>query len=180
MLEGDAGDVKERDIDLSPDPRTGKDFKGTKSRIRALPGIGLADRRVQVVSLQGYTDNDTSVSEDFDLTNFELRAGFRYPGLARQLFTLVHRPCDASISQFGVNTDSHTSFSYDQFSQEFRFTGVVGNLEWMADLLYWKEDMDAVMNQQWWARETMDTDYWNSTYPHWYLPFLCTVPGDRD
>ena len=38
--------------------------------------------------------------------------------------------------------------------------------------------MDAVMNQQWWARETTDVDYWNSTISALVLPFLCAEPGD--
>jgi iron complex outermembrane receptor protein len=181
MLVGDQGKAKERDIDQSPDPRTGKDFKGTKvENTRLSLELDWQIGEVQVVSLTGYTDNDTSVSEDFDLTNFDLEEfDSGIPGFGSANFTPWYiGPIDANISQIGVNTDSQTDFDYDQLSQEFRFTGVVGDLEWMVDLLYWDEDMDAVMNQQWWARETTDTDYWNSTISALVLPFLCAVPGD--
>jgi outer membrane receptor protein involved in Fe transport len=176
MLQGAAGDVEEKDIDLSPNPNTGKDFQGTKienTRLSLELDWQLGD--IQLVSLSGYTDNDTSVEEDFDLTNFELES--LGPGSAR--FTPFYiGPPDAAQTQFGINTNSDTSFEYQQISQELRVTGVIGDLEWMADALYWNEDMDAVMNQQWWARESMDTDYWNSVLSATILAPICSTPGD--
>jgi iron complex outermembrane receptor protein len=181
MLVGNVADVKERDIDQSPDPRTGKDFKGTKvENTRLTLELDWQIGEVQVVSLSGYTDNDTSVSEDFDLTNFESeQLESPIPGFGSANFAPWYiGPVDASFSQYGASTDSQTSFSYDQYSQEFRFIGSVGDLEWMADVLYWKEDMDAVMNQQWWLREGSDEDFVNSTVTAFNIPFLCTDPGD--
>jgi iron complex outermembrane receptor protein len=177
MLVGDQSDVGEKDIDQSPNPYTGKDFKGTKiENTRLSLELDWQLGEIQMVSLTGYTDNDTSVEEDFDLSNFDLES--LGPGSAGTFFPFYVGPADAAQTQFGVNTNADTSFDYEQTSQEFRFTGVVGNLDWMADVLYWHEDMDAVMNQMWWARESMDTDYWNSVLAATALAPLCSFPGD--
>jgi iron complex outermembrane receptor protein len=176
MLTGDQGDVGESDLDMSPNPNTGKDFEGTKienTRLSLELDWQLGD--IQLVSLSGYTDNETSVEEDFDFTNFELESGG--PGSAN-FNPLYIGPPDAASTQFGLNTNSDTSFDYQQYSQEFRVSGVIGDLEWMADALYWREDMDSVMNQMWWARESLDTDYYDSILSATVLAELCTVPGD--
>jgi iron complex outermembrane receptor protein len=181
MLRGDVSDAKERDIDQSPNPNTGKDFQGTKvENTRLSLELDWQVGDVQITSLSGYTDNDTSVEEDFDLTNIELEAfETGIPGFGSANFVPFYvGPPEANITQFGVQTNSDTSFSYDQYSQEFRFTGVIGKLEWMADALYWKEDMDATMNQQWWLNETADADYWNSVLSATALADLCAMPGD--
>jgi outer membrane receptor protein involved in Fe transport len=176
MLVGDVGDAKEKDIDQSPNPTTGKDFDGTEvENTRLTLELDWQVGEVQITSLTGYTDNETSVSEDFDLTNFDLES--LGPGTAKFAPFYIGPP-EAEATQFGVNTDSDTSFDYDQFSQEIRFTGSTGKLDWMADVLYWEEDMDAVMNQMWWGRESMDFDYWNSFASYQFLSFLCAVPGD--
>lgn len=175
MLKGDVSNVSENDIDQSPSPYTGKDFNGTKIENTRLT-LDLEDQfgDISVQSLSGYTDDKTSVEEDFDLTNFPLES--LGPGTAT--FTPGYiGPQDAAQTQFGVNTNSDTSFDYQQYSQEFRFIGEVGKLEWMGDVLYWKEDMDATMNQMWWARESMDTTYWNSILSQFVDP-TCSVPGD--
>mgnify|MGYP001814257875 CR=1 FL=1 len=189
MLIGDQRDVGERDIDQSPNPQTGKDFKGSEiENFRATLELDWQWGDIEVLSLTGFTTNETSIEEDFDLTNFDLETFgpgsanfdpqymFADPFGDPPDFTPLNNDPTAEFTQFGVNTNSDTSFEYDQFSQEFRFTGEVGDLEWMADLLYWEEDMDAVMNQMWWARETMDTTYWNSVLSRFADPF-CGLPG---
>ncbi len=178
MLVGDQSSAKESEIDQSPNPDTGKDFDGTDiENTRFTLELDGEFNDIQVTSLTGYTDNETSVSEDFDLSNFDLEVLF--PGLGSAKFNPQYKGTnrDADASQFGVNTNSDTSFDYHQFSQEFRFQGATGNLEWMADLLYWEEDMDAVMNQMWWLRESADVDYWNSLLSYQADPF-CTEPGN--
>lgn len=176
MLYGDVGHASEKDIDLSPNPYTGKDFKGTKiENTRVSLELDWQVGELDVVSLTGYTDNTTSVEEDFDLTTVVLET--LGPGSANFAPFYIGPP-DAAFTQFGVNTNSDTSFDYNQFSQEFRVNGEVGKLEWMGDVLYWEEDMKAVMNQMWWANETMDTTFWNSALSATLLADLCTVPGD--
>jgi iron complex outermembrane recepter protein len=175
MLTGSVGDVDEDDIDQSPNPLTGKDFNGTEiENLRLSLELDWQVGDVQIISLTGYSDNETSVEEDFDLTNFDLES--LGPFSANFIPGYIGPPT-AAYTQFGVNTNSDTSFEYDQFSQEFRFLGTAGNFEWMADVLYWAEDMDAVMNQMWWARETVDTDFWNSQYSSFADP-TCSTPGD--
>lgn len=176
MLSGDVSDAKEKDIDLSANPNTGKDFKGTKiENTRLSLELDWQLDEIQLVSLTGYTDNSTSVEEDFDYSDYELET--QGPGSAR-FNPLYIGPPEAASTQFGVSTNSDTSFDYKQWSQEFRVTGEVGKLEWMGDLLYWREDMDSVMNQQWWANPTMDTDYYDSILSATVLSSLCSVPGD--
>ena len=175
MLVGDISDAGEEDINLSPNPNTGRDFVGTEiENLRLSLELDWQIGEVQLQSLTGYTKNETSVVEDFDKTHYVLDSFF--PGSA--LFDPNYiGPPDASVTQFGVETNSDTSFDYDQISQEFRFQGVVGDLEWMADFLYWEEDMDSVMNQMWWAASDVDTVYYNSILSTIADP-TCTVPGD--
>lgn len=176
MLTGDVSDVSENDLDLSPNPYTGKDFDGTKiENTRLSLELDWQIDEIQLVSLTGYTDNDTSVEEDFDFSNYTLDTLGPFTAGINPLYI---GPPEAAQTQFGLSTNSDTSFDYQQFSQEFRLTGAIGKLEWMADLLYWYEDMDTVMNQMWWANPTMDTDYYNSILSATVLAPLCSVPGD--
>ncbi|MCB1701955.1 MAG: TonB-dependent receptor [Halioglobus sp.] len=176
MLYGDVGHAKERDIDLGTNPNTGKDFKGTKiENTRLSLELDYQMDKMDIVSLTGYTDNKTSIEEDFDISDRELET--LGPGSAN-FAPFYIGPADAAFTQFGVNTNSDTSFDYYQVSQEFRFSGDVDKLEWMVDLLYWYEDMNAVMNQMWWASDYMDTTFWNSALSATLLADLCTVPGD--
>lgn len=176
MLKGAVSQADEKDIDLSPNPNTGKDFNGTEiENTRLSLELEWQLGELQLISLTGYTDNDTSIEEDFDFTNFELESFG--PGSAN-LFPSYQGPADAEYTQFGLNTNSDTSFDYTQMSQEFRVTGQLGDLEWMADVLYWEEDMDSVMNQMWWLRESADADFQNSILSATVLSSLCSDPGD--
>ncbi|KAA1193395.1 TonB-dependent receptor plug domain-containing protein [Pseudohalioglobus sediminis] len=175
MLVGDISDVGEEDINLSPNPNTGRDYRGTEiENTRLSLELEWQMGEVDVLSLTGYTHNETSIVEDFDKTAYELDSFF--PGSANFDPNYIGPPL-ATLTQFGVETNSDTSFDYDQFSQEFRFSGVAGNFEWMADLLYWAEDMDSVMNQMWWVNSQVDTDYYNSALSRVADP-TCTIPGD--
>jgi outer membrane receptor protein involved in Fe transport len=175
MLKGDVSDVEESDIDLSANPNTGRDFNGTEiENTRLSLELDYMLGEIQVVSLTGYTDNSTTVEEDFDYSNLELES--LGPDTAR--FNPLYIGPPAENTQFGLSTNSDTSFDYTQFSQEFRVTGELGDLEWMGDVLYWDEDMDSVMNQMWWANPTMDTDYYDSVLSATVLAPLCSVPGD--
>ena len=176
MLFGDVGHASESDIDLGTNPNTGKDFKGTKiENSRYSLELNYQMDELDWVSLTGYTDNQTSIEEDFDISNQEMET--RGPGSARFAPFYIGPP-DAAFTQLGVNTNSDTSFDYTQFSQEFILSGELGKLEWMASVLWWQEDMKSVMNQMWWAKEGVDTDFWNSALSATLLASQCTVPGD--
>ncbi|MFV8819198.1 TonB-dependent receptor [Haliea sp. E17] len=192
MLIGKIDALGEKDIDQSPNPLTGKDFDGTSvENLRVALELGWEMESMDIVSISSFTDNETSVEEDFDLTNFDLQS--LGPGSANfdpqyvyanpfgpvPDYTPLNNDPTAAYTQFGVNTNSDTSFEYQQFSQEFRIVGDVGKLDWMVDGLYWQEEMDAVMNQMWWARETVDATYWNSILSRFADP-TCAIPGKVD
>ena len=192
MLAGDVGAAEEAEIDLSPNPLTGEDFAGTEVRNRRLTlELNWAADAMEILSLTGYTGNESRVQEDFDLTNFDLQSAgpgsanfdpmyaFANPFGNPPDFTPLGNAPGAAFTQFGVNTNSDTSFDYEQFSQEIRFTGEAGSLGWMADFLYWSETMDAVMNQMWWARESIDSTYWNAILSRFVDP-TCATPGRAD
>ncbi len=192
MILGEMRTLDESYIDQSPNPETGDDFDGTAvENLRVSLELAWSFDTIDVVSLTGYTDNSTSVSEDFDLSNFDLvslgpgsavfdpQYSFADPFGDIPDFTPLGNDPTAAMTQFGVNTNSDTSFDYQQISQELRVSGDVGNLEWMVDALYWQEDMDAVMNQMWWARESMDVTYWNAILSRFADP-TCTTPGRVD
>lgn len=175
MLVGDISDADEDDIDLSVNPDTGRDFEGTEienTRLSLELDWQIGD--VQVVSLTGYTKNETSVVEDFDKTDYPIDTFG--PGSSR-FDPNYQGPPEAAVTQFGVETNSDTSFDQHQFSQEFRFTGVTGDLEWMATALYWSEGMDSVMNQMWWVPPEVDEVYYNWTLSNVADP-TCTEPGN--
>ncbi|MBP6724630.1 MAG: TonB-dependent receptor [Halioglobus sp.] len=177
MLFGEVGDVGESDIDLGTNPNTGKDFPGTEiENYRYSLELNYQLDELDIVSLTGYTDNDTSIEEDFDISDRELLS--LGPGTAKKTFPFYKGPADAASTQFGVNTNSDTSFDYHQASQEFIVSGELGKLEWMASALYWEEDMKSVMNQMWWASDDMDVNYWNSVLSATLLADQCAVLGD--
>lgn len=189
MLVGDMSDADESDIDQSPNPATGEDFNGTEiENLRVSLELDWQVGALQILSLTGYTDHSSRVEEDFDLTNFDLQS--LGPGSANfnplytfadvtafppNLTPLGNNPL-AAQTQFGVNINSDTSFDYTQFSHELRVLGETEKLEWMVDILFWSEDLDTLQNQMWWARETMDVDYWNSLLSRQVDP-TCTLPG---
>jgi iron complex outermembrane recepter protein len=187
MLTGDVGsDVDKSELDLSANPSTGKDFEGTEvENLRVMLELDWQIGNVELISLSSYSENKTSVSEDFDGTDFALESGgpgsatsvpdYRYADFPVDLTPLDNNP-NAAFTQFGINTDSGTTFDYDQISQEFRFLGETGDLEWMANVLYWAEDMEAVQNQMWWLRESADLDFFNSMLSRQY-DTSCTTPG---
>ncbi|HEY8568566.1 TonB-dependent receptor [Microbulbifer sp.] len=157
VLVGEMGSAKESEIDLSPNPLTGKDFPGTEMRgVRSSLELKYNINEVELVSLTGMHYNDSRTQVDFDRTNFTLES----LGPGSGMFVPPGYP--GEFTQYGVNSNSDTSFDMKQFSQEFRISGVSGDLEWLASALYWTESMDAVMNQQWWLRDGVDKEFWDA------------------
>lgn len=134
--------AKESDIDLSPNPATGKDFEGTNSenfRTHLELSWDLGDN-YNVISLTGYNKNNSYIQEDFDVSNYSL---FAYPPYA---------------SQIGFSADSDSSHEMEQFSQEFRLSYTGENWDWMASAMYWHEELTSTLGAAWWLRDGADKD----------------------
>jgi iron complex outermembrane receptor protein len=136
-------DAKEKQITLSADPRTGKDFKGTdvdNTRVHLELDYTM-DNGINIVYLFGYTDNETRIQEDFDLTDDPLISA---PGI---------------FSQFGFQAMSDQTHELEQYSHELRIIGEWDKLDWMLSGLRWEEDMDTAFADEWWLREGADKQW---------------------
>jgi iron complex outermembrane recepter protein len=162
-------DAEEEDIDLSADPRTTRDFKGSEidnSRIHL--ELSWAGDVFGVDYLFGYTDNELDVQQDFDMSDYSI---FGMPGFG---------------SQFGMSAMAQQSVATEQWNHELRVTGDHNRFHWMVSALYWQEDMDVAFDDEWWLREGADEqavlDLFNQ-FVFWYLPppgltSIATGPGD--
>ncbi|MFV8781421.1 TonB-dependent receptor [Microbulbifer sp. SA54] len=132
--------AQESDIDLSPDPNTGKDYPGTNvENFRTHAEISWdVNDDLNVTSLTGYNKNSSHIQEDFDVTNYTLVA---YPPYA---------------SQIGFSSDSDTKHELEQFSQELRLSHNIGNWDWMVSALYWHEELTSTLDSAWWLRDGAD------------------------
>lgn len=162
-------DAKERDIDLSADPRTGRDFKGSEiDNTRIHLELSWSGDVLGVDYLFGYTDNELDIQQDFDMSDYSI---FGFPGFG---------------SQFGMSAMSQQNVTTEQWNHELRITGDHDRLRWMASALYWQEDMDVAFDDEWWLREGADKqsvlDLFNQ-FVFWYLPppgitEIATGPGN--
>lgn len=164
------GDLKagEKDIDLSADPRTGKDFKGSEiDNSRVHLELSWSSDTFGVDYLFGYTDNDLDIQQDFDMSDYSI---IGFPG----------------FSQFGMSAMAQQGVETEQWNHELRFTGDHDRFRWMASALYWQEDMDVAFDDEWWLREGADEqavlDLFNQ-FVFWYLPppgitEIATGPGN--
>lgn len=137
----------ESQIDLSADPRTGKDYRGTdveNSRVSFEFEWDLED--VNFVSSTSYTKSDTSVIEDFDGTDYSL---YSDPVGMPQFGA-------PAWSQFGMQSDSSSTYELEQYNQEFRLSGDTDKFNWVASALFWKEEMETGFGNQFWLREGAD------------------------
>ena len=160
---------EEKDIDLSADPRTGRDFKGAEidnSRIHL--ELSWAGDVFGVDYLFGYTDNELDIQQDFDMSDYSI---IGFPGFG---------------SQFGMSAMAQQNVTTEQWNHEIRVTGDHDRIHWMASALYWQEDMDVAFDDEWWLREGADKqsvlDLFNQ-FVFWYLPppgitEIATGPGD--
>ena len=72
IISGEVG-ADESDIDISPDPRTGRDFRGYEvENARIYSDIVWEGDELTFQYLFGYTDNYMEVEQDFDLTNHQI------------------------------------------------------------------------------------------------------------
>ncbi|WGL16834.1 TonB-dependent receptor [Microbulbifer bruguierae] len=165
IFSGNVGGASESEIDLSADPLTGKDFAGTQVRsVRTTLELAWNTESFDLVSLTGINYNDSRVQEDFDRTDYALQS--LGPGTGAYIshpFDPTYFPgYPGEYTQYGVNSNSDTTFDGEQFSQEFRLSGASEKLDWQVSALYWRETLDTVMNQKWWLREGVDKAFWDA------------------
>ena len=132
----------EADIDLSPDPRTGKDFLGSdikNTRIHLDVAIDFDSTRFMYIL--GYTDNKAHVQEDFDKGSVPI-VSVPFPPFP--------------FSQYGLSAMSEQRIDTKQISHELRLSGGGDRLNWMLSALYWDEKMDSQFDDEWWLREGGD------------------------
>jgi iron complex outermembrane receptor protein len=161
--------AKEADIDLSPDPRTGKDFDGSEiENTRVHMELEWRNDTITVNYLLGYTDNELDIQQDFDMSDYSI---FSMPFAG---------------SQFGLSAMSQQGVETEQWSNELRISGDHDRLRWTASALYWTEDMDVAFDDEWWLRDGADDaqvlDIFNE-FVFWYLPppgmtYIATGPGN--
>ncbi|KXI30473.1 TonB-dependent receptor [Paraglaciecola hydrolytica] len=131
-------------IDLSLDPLTGKDFRGTdiKNTRASLEFVWEGDG-IDFTSNTALTRSDSSVQEDFDGTNYGLYADpVGMPQFGAPAW-----------SQYGFQADTNTTFDLEQISQEFRLSGESDSISWVSSALVWQEKMKAGFGTQFWLRE---------------------------
>ena len=155
-------DAGESDIDLSPDPRTGKDFNGTElENTRVHLELDYTWKAVDIVYLLGYTDNDTDIQEDFDFTNDPVLA------------------LPPVFSQFGFSAMSQQSHDLEQWSHELRISGDWERLNWMLSGLRWEEDLDTAFADEWWLREGADEQWLiDNVFGFMGITDIANGPGD--
>lgn len=162
-------DADEDDIDLSADPRSGRDFNGLDTEnTRVHVDLEWQNDNLSVRYLMGYTDNELAMQQDFDLTGYAIIA---VPDVA---------------SQFGLSAMAQQQVDTEQWSHELRVSGDHKRLHWTASALYWTEDMDVAFDDEWWLREGADAGLVLDLFNQFVFPFLpppgmthiATGPGD--
>ena len=145
-------DIDNVALDLSPDPRTGGDFKGSEiDTFRASLEMEYDLGSVRLVSLTGYTDSESHMDEDFDQTNYTLPA---MGSLASDPILGPFAPF--APPEFSLSANSATDNTIDQFSQEVRLYWDNDKMNFLLDGLYWHENMEAITRSQFWARQGSD------------------------
>ena len=129
----------EADIDLSADPRTGRDFIGTEmqtARLHLDIAVDFDSTRFQYIL--GYSDSDAFVQEDFDKSNTMILSNPFGP---------------FPFSQYGLSAMSQQQIDTSQWNHELRLSGESERTTWMLSLLHWSETMDSEFDDEWWLRE---------------------------
>ncbi len=130
-------------LDLSPDPRTGRDFLGSDiDTTRYHLDINVEFDNADFTYILGYLDNQALVQQDFDKNNrmiFSSFSPFPPPGMA--------------TSQYGLSAMSEQHLDTKQVNHEFRLSGDSEKITWLLSLLHWEEDMQLQFDDEWWLRE---------------------------
>ncbi|MCH9695353.1 MAG: TonB-dependent receptor [Gammaproteobacteria bacterium] len=146
----------EADIDLSPDPRTGRDFLGSDidiSRFHYDIDVDF-DNGMEFRYILGYADSKAHVQEDFDKSN-------------NPIVAVPFGPFP--FSQYGLSAMSEQRIDTSQWNHELRLSGNTDRIDWKLSLLHWTETMDSQFDDEWWLREGGD--------PALVLNLLNDTPG---
>ena len=130
-------------IDLSPDPRTGGDFRGTDvDSTRYHLDFNIELPNLDVTYVFGHLDNGTHFEEDFDKNNrYIVSAVIPFP------------PPGSAVSQYGLSAMAEQHLDIKQFNHEFRLSGESERVYWKLSLLHWEEEMDLMFDDEWYLRE---------------------------
>ncbi len=144
-------------LDLSADPRTGRDFSGSEiDTTRYHLDFNIEFDNADFTYILGFMDNETFFQEDFDKNDRDIVSSFvpfPAPGM--------------TVSQYGLSGMSEQQIQTQQWNHELRLSGDNDRLSWLLSLLHWEEEMDLQYNDEWWLREGGDAgavlDLLNST-----------------
>ncbi|MEH6549244.1 MAG: TonB-dependent receptor [Pseudomonadales bacterium] len=140
------------EVEISANPLTGRDFSGTNTdSLRLHLDLEWDWESVQFRSITAYTENDTNIQEDFDLTDYTLAPEVVIPGF--DLSGQGYGPFVDLPIQYGFSSWMDIDHELEQFSQEFIFQGSTDVLDWQVSALYWEETLDTTYHDKWWMRE---------------------------
>ena len=154
---------RNRVIDISGDPNNGG---------KAYPGTAIETWRAtleltkkfsddwEVVSLTGYTDNNSHTNQDFDNTSYRLQANTPNASYSAggQFSTLnVFRTQFGwplpFLPSYGLSAEFDTRTNIEQFNQELRLAYTGDKLRVLIDGLYWHEKSIYRDSSLFWLRE---------------------------
>ncbi len=153
--------ARNREIQLSADPRTGSDFAGsTVKNTRALLELTWEREWGSIKSLSAVLQSEQVTSEDFDYTDdrvsstgLGIYAPLAFPSPGNPFPMLGYTPANPPPT-FALSALRETDGDIDQISQEFVFrSDFTGPLQFQADLLYWREKTEVVDRSQFWCKE---------------------------
>lgn len=153
--------ARSRAIQLSPDPRTGKDFAGSNvENTRALLELSWDREWGSFKSLSAILKSKQTTSEDFDNTNdrvssagLPIYAALAVPSPGNPFPQLGYTPANPPPT-FALSALRETDGDIEQISQEFVFrSDFSGRIQLQADLLYWREKTEVVDRSQFWCKE---------------------------
>lgn len=156
--------ARQRAIQLSPDPRTGRDFEGTSvDTTRALLELTWDTSFGSIKSLTALLKSSQFISEDFDYTNERLSpAGY---AVYAPISQFLGYPPNTPVPTFALSALREADTDVKQITQEFIFrSDFDGPMQLQADALYWKEETEVLGASQFWCKEGTSR-------------FFCTIIG---
>jgi iron complex outermembrane recepter protein len=153
---------RNRDIQISPDPNTGEDYKGSEiETLRAsYEGVWKSDFG-DFSFLLGYTDNTSTFNQDFDNTNYSLLPNTGIPGYASSgtlgVFQRAFGWPLPFLPAYGLSGEFDATVKIKQDSQEIRWTKAFGRVRTTLDALRWTETAEYNDRSLFWLRNGGNT-----------------------